>query len=176
MLVDTGPDETYPALRRRLSAIPVRVPTASGTSTCSSSATSTTTTSAGAAAAERPELGLSFGDIWFNAPACGTRTRGVAEGQSLAELLGRPRRRCRGTWPSPASLYDAGRGWRGGVTGPGPHVTLLSPTPDRLESLYYKVWAKELERLRRKERDLAEPERPATRGCQCPVSRHWRPG
>ena len=54
----------------------------------------------------------------------------------------------------------------GGVelTGAGlPKVTLLSPTPDRLRDLY-KVWAKELERLRRKERDRAERERAATRG------------
>ena len=54
----------------------------------------------------------------------------------------------------------------GGVelTGPGlPKVTLLSPTPDRLADLY-KVWAKELERLRRKESDRAEPEPATTRG------------
>jgi hypothetical protein len=44
-----------------------------------------------------------------------------------------------------------------------PHITLLSPTPGRLDDLY-RVWAKELERLRRRERDRPEPERSVTRG------------
>jgi beta-lactamase superfamily II metal-dependent hydrolase len=55
---------------------------------------------------------------------------------------------------------------RGGVelTGPvAPRVTLLSPTPSRLADLY-RVWAKELERLRKKEREPADPEPRVTRG------------
>ena len=54
----------------------------------------------------------------------------------------------------------------GGVelTGRGlPRITLLSPTPDRLRDLY-KVWDKELERLRRMEREGPEPEPAALRG------------
>lgn len=53
----------------------------------------------------------------------------------------------------------------GGVelTGPGcPRVTLLSPTPNRLDALY-RVWERDLERLRRKEGDLPEAERATSR-------------
>ena len=53
----------------------------------------------------------------------------------------------------------------GGVelTGRGcPRITLLSPTPRRLDALY-RVWDRELERLRRKERDRPEPSSLVTR-------------
>ena len=36
-------------------------------------------------------LGLTFGDVWFNAPPQ-MATRGVVEGQTLAELLGAAQR------------------------------------------------------------------------------------
>ena len=164
MLVDTGPDETYPALRHRLMQI-LRTRGGSGTSTCSSLATSTTTTSAARGCSSSDEtLNLRFGDIWFDAPPRPS-LRGVAEGQSLADILGGADKAL--PWDQSWSGKPVCTPAEGGgveLTGPGlPKVTLLSPTPDRLSDLY-KVWAVELERLRRKERDLIGAERPSTRG------------
>ena len=44
-----------------------------------------------------------------------------------------------------------------------PRLTLLSPGPQQLQNLY-EVWEKELDRLRRKQRDAPEPEPPHERG------------
>lgn len=164
MLVDTGPDEAYPALRRRLLQIPRGADGKRHIDLFVVSHIDHDHIGGARLLLNDGELGLSFGDVWFNAPPR-PRTRGVAEGQSLAEILGA------GDRTLPWNLAWSGRpvstpAEGGGVelTGPGlPRVTLLSPTPDRLGDLY-KVWAKELERLRRKERDRPEPERPATRG------------
>lgn len=166
LLVDTGPDEAYDALRRRLLLIP---PGADGRRHIDLFVVSHIDHDHIGGARlllDDQELGLSFGDIWFNAPPK-PRTRGVAEGQSLADILGA------GDKALPWNLAWSGQpvstpAEGGGVelTGLGlPKVTLLSPTPDRLRDLY-KVWAKELERLRRKQRDLPEPEPAATRGAQ----------
>ena len=163
MLVDTGPDEAYPQLKARLSQLPVG---ADGKRHIDLFVVSHIDHDhiggVGLLLSDR-SLGMSFGDIWFNAPPQ-RKLRGVAEGQSLAELLGAtasdlPWNEAFGGSPvvTPAEA--------GGVelTGRGsPRITLLSPTPSRLDALY-RVWAKELERLRRKERDPAEAERPATR-------------
>ena len=164
MLVDTGPDETYPALRRRLLQIPRGTDGKRHIDLFVVSHIDHDHIGGARLLLDDGALGLSFGDIWFNAPS-GPRSRGVAEGQSLADILGG------GDRALPWNLAWAGQpvstpAEGGGVelTGPGlPKVTLLSPTPDRLRDIY-KVWAKELKRLRRKESDLAEPERPATRG------------
>jgi beta-lactamase superfamily II metal-dependent hydrolase len=113
---------------------------------------------------EDVDLALSFGDLWFNAPPR-RRVRGVAEGESLAQILGAsdadlPWNKA---WAGGPVATPAGRGGIE-VVGDGlPRLTVLSPTPDRLQALY-AVWAKELERLRRKERDPAEAERGPTRG------------
>ena len=74
-------------------------------------------------------------------------------------------RRCRGTSPGRQARVDAGRGRRGGTHRPlgcrGSRC--CRPRPNGCSDLY-KVWAKELERLRRKERDGAEPEPAVPRG------------
>lgn len=163
MLVDTGPDETYPALRRRLLQIP---PGADGKRHIDLFVVSHIDQDHIGGARlllGDDDLGLSFTDIWFNAPPT-PRVRGVAEGQSLADVLGAGHRALpwNVAWSGqPVSTPAEGGGVE--LTGPGlPKVTLLSPTPDRLRDLF-KVWAKELERLRRKERDRAEPDVPVTR-------------
>ena len=164
MLVDTGPDEAYPALRQRLLAI---APGADGRRHIDLFVvTHIDHDHIGGARLllDDAELALSFGDIWFNAPPA-PRRRGVAEGESLAALLG--------SHDAPLPWNEAWRGQSvvtpaglGGVavTRRGlPSLTVLSPTPQQLEALW-KVWATELARLRRRERDLPQPEPPASRG------------
>ena len=164
MLVDTGPDETYPALRRRLLQIPCGAEGKRHIDLLVVSHIDHDHIGGARLLLGDDDLGLSFTDIWFNAPPT-PRVRGVGEGQSLADVLGAGHRALpwNVAWSGqPVSTPAEGGGVE--LTGPGlPKVTLLSPTPDRLRDLY-KVWAKELERLRRKERDRAEPDAPVTRG------------
>ena len=141
MLVDTGPDETYPTLRRRLLQIPKASDGRRHIDLFVVSHIDHDHIGGARLLLGDDEIGLSFGDIWFNAPPR-PRTRGVAEGQSLADILGG------GDKALPWNLAWSGQPVStpadgGGVelTAPGlPKVTLLSPTPDRLTDLY-KVWA-----------------------------------
>lgn len=161
MLIDTGPDECYPALRERLLAIR---PGSDGRRRIDLFVVSHIDHDhiggAGLLLGD-DELRLRFDDIWFNAPPQ-RRVRGVAEGQALAELLGAGEAGAALPWNlawkgQPVVTRAAGGGTvvqpRPGL----PKLTVLSPTPAQLEDLY-KVWARELERLRRKERDAPEPE------------------
>jgi beta-lactamase superfamily II metal-dependent hydrolase len=156
MLVDTGPDEAYPSLRERLGAIP---PDADGRRRIDLFVvTHIDHDHIGGAKLLLGDktLGLSFGDVWFNAPPR-RRVRGVAEGESLAELLGAGNAELPWNlaWGDRPVATPAGAGGVE-IAGHGlPSLTVLSPTPDRLQALY-AVWAKELEKLRRKERDPAE--------------------
>ena len=89
MLVDTGPDDTYPVLRTRLAAI---APNADGRRHVDLFVVSHIDHDhiggAGRLLADQ-SLKLNFGDVWFNAPG-ERRVRGVKEGQALAEMLGAP--------------------------------------------------------------------------------------
>lgn len=160
MLVDTGPDEAYPALRARLLQIP---PDRAGRRVIDLFVVSHIDHDHIGGAAlllADAELGLQFGDIWFNAPPR-ENARGVAEGESLARLLGsadaelpwnlafdgQPVATPAGSGGTPV----AQRGW--------PRLTVLSPTPAQLDDLF-AVWAKELAKLRRKERDAAGDDEP----------------
>jgi hypothetical protein len=151
MLVDTGPDDTYPALRTRLAAI---APNADGHRHIDLFVVTHIDHdhigSARRLLADR-SLKLNFGDVWFNAPG-ERRVRGVKEGQALAEMLG-----------APGVVLPWNRAFGGGhavtpegqflevVTARGaPRLTLLSPTPERLTRLF-KVWARELAKLARTE-------------------------
>ena len=164
MLVDTGPDETYPALRHRLLQVPCGSDGKRHIDLFVVSHIDHDHIGGARRLLGDDELGLSFDDIWFNAPPR-PRTRGVAEGQSLADILGGGDKALpwNVAWSGqPVSTPADGGGVE--LTGPRlPKITLLSPTPDRLADLY-RVWAKELERLHRKERDPAEREPGVTRG------------
>ena len=164
VLVDTGPDETYPALKARLAKLP-----ADGTGKRHIDlfvVTHIDHDHIGGVAQllNDSSLGLTFGDVWFNAPPR-PAARGVAEGEALAQILAGTKR------VLPWNVAWSGKpvstpAEAGGVelTGRGlPSVTLLSPTPERLQDLY-KVWARELERLRQKEREVPEPETAVPRG------------
>lgn len=152
LLVDTGPDEIYPALKARLAQIP---PDSRGQRRIDLFIVSHIDHDhiGGAALllADR-DLGLSFGDVWFNAPPR-PKARGVAEGQGLATLLGAAGN------DLPWNLAFDGDAVCTGGDGETievrrkrgePRITLLSPTPARLEALF-KVWDRELERLRKKQ-------------------------
>jgi hypothetical protein len=108
-------------------------------------------------------LGLTFGDVWFNAPPRPS-ARGVAEGHSLAGLLGA----AEAVLPWNAAFHGgpvmASEGSFMKVPRPEgtPQITLLSPGPTQLATLF-KVWDRELERLRRKASEKPAPQPPATR-------------
>ena len=164
MLVDTGPDETYPALKSRLAQLR---PNRQGKRHIDLFiVTHIDHDQIGGAAQllNDRSLGLTFGDIWFNAPPQ-PASRGVAEGKALAQLLGAT------AIPLPWNMaFDSKAVVTGGDGGfaevampPGtPRITLLSPTPARLKSLY-KVWDRELARLRNKESDAPGPVAPVPR-------------
>ena len=165
MLIDTGPDETYPALRNRLSQLPVAKDGRRHIDLFIVTHIDHDHIGGAKLLMEDKGLALTFGDFWFNAPRT-PRAKGVAEGQFLATILG----------ASPINL-PWNEAWsgdpvstpakRGGVQLGAknmPVLTLLSPSPGELKDLY-KVWAKELERLRLKQRDLPEMT-PSTRALQ----------
>jgi len=164
MLVDTGPDETYGSLRRRLMALPVEANGKRHIDLFVVTHIDHDHIGGASLLLNDRELDLSFTDIWFNAPPA-RRTRGVAEGESLSKLLGVGDRDL--PWNVAWSGGPVGTPAEGGgveLTGVGaPRVTLLSPTPERLADLY-RVWAKELDRLRRKERDQPDSDPSPTRG------------
>ncbi len=156
LLVDTGPDETYPALRRRLLQIPLGQ---DGFRTIHLFVvTHIDHDHIGGAALllADAELRLKFRDIWFNAPPT-PKPRGVAEGARLAALLGAgsvdlPWNKA---W-SGSPIFTAGPGAFKELGGqPLPRITLLSPTSDSLGDLF-AVWARELATLRAKGRDPTE--------------------
>ena len=153
MLVDTGPDETYPALRARLMKLPKNAQGKRHIDLFVVTHIDHDHIGAAGLLLDDAELGLSFSDIWFNAPKPAA-TRGVAEGIRLAQFLGSSKAGL------PWNLAFGGKractpAIGGGIelTGKGlPKLTLLSPTPDRIEALF-RVWEKELQRLRSREHD-----------------------
>lgn len=150
MLVDTGPDECWPMLKARLAELPAR---GAGKRHIDLAVITHIDHDhiggAGALFGDR-ELGLTFGDIWFNAPRM-PASRGVAEGQSLATLLGAPETDLpwNAAWGGRHAVAptDAGFMELPGDAGK-PKLTLLSPTPASLAKLF-KVWDRELAKLAR---------------------------
>ena len=152
LLVDTGPDECWPMLKARLAQIPIDTAGRRHIDLAVISHIDHDHIGGAASLFNDRSLSLSFGDVWFNAPLM-PATRGVAEGQSLAAILG-------------AKAIDLpwNKAWGGRhtVTGaispfvelphrPGePKLTLLSPTPASLAALF-AVWVKELAKLGRSE-------------------------
>lgn len=163
MLIDTGPDETYPTLRQRMLALPL-VDGHRHIDLLVVTHIDHDHIGAARLLLEDGPLALTFGDIWFNAPPQ-PRVRGVAEGQGLATLLGAGPRSLpwNEAWSGgPVSTPAHGGGVQLGARNL-PRLTLLSPSPGELQRLY-KVWARELERLRLRQRDHPGPTPPAARG------------
>jgi beta-lactamase superfamily II metal-dependent hydrolase len=152
LLVDTGPDECWPALKARLASIPPDAAQHRHIDLAVISHIDHDHIGAAAALFSDRSLGLSFGDVWFNAPSK-PAARGVAEGQSLAAILG----------AQPIALpWNKAWGGRHVVTTAAssfvelphqagvPKLTLLSPTPASLATLF-AVWNRELGKLGRAE-------------------------
>lgn len=164
MLIDTGPDECYPQLRARLEKIE---PGANGRRFIDIFVVSHIDHDHIGGASKLlgdASLKLSFGDIWFNAPRR-PATRGVAEGATLADILGATSRAL--PWNrafAGAHAVTLGEGGPVPVKGKrgAPRITLLSPTRQHLDRLF-TVWDRELEKLRAR--------KPATPKEAVPVSR-----
>jgi len=152
MLVDTGPDETYPALKARLAKLPADAHGKRLIDLFVVTHIDHDHIGSVAQLLDDRSLGLSFGDIWFNAPPQ-PAIRSVAEGEALAKLLGASAAAL--PWNKAFGGKPAVTGGDGGFTEVAmsrgaPRLTLLSPTPARLKDLI-KTWDKELTRLRNKE-------------------------
>lgn len=156
LLVDCGPDEAWPALRDRLSALPAGPDGRRHLDLVVVSHIDHDHIGAARLLFADASLGLSFGDVWFNARR--HLERGVAEGEALAALLGAPGA------PLPWNAAFGG----GPVAAPAdggfvelpaaegrPRVTVLGPPPKRLDRLA-AVWDAELARLRRRESNTEE--------------------
>jgi beta-lactamase superfamily II metal-dependent hydrolase len=153
LLVDTGPDECWPTLRTRLTELPTDDQGKRPIDLAVISHIDHDHIGGASLLFSDKSLGLKFKDVWFNAPPQPT-VRGVAEGHSLAVLLG----------GSDVDLPWNAAFQGGPVVAPEggfvelpqadgvPRITLLSPGPAQLANLF-KVWDRELERLRKKERE-----------------------
>jgi beta-lactamase superfamily II metal-dependent hydrolase len=164
LLVDTGPDESWPTLRARLAEI---APDNQGKRHIDLAVISHIDHDHIGGASllfGDKSLGLTFGDVWFNAPQR-PRVRGVAEGRSLATLLGAAETDL--PWNAAFRGEHVVTPEGGFVELPAPdgmpRITLLSPTPNRLANLF-KVWDREVERLRKKESEKPAAAPAATRG------------
>jgi len=87
LLVDTGPDECWPTLKARLALLPLDAVGRRHIDLAVISHIDHDHIGGAASLFSDHTLGLTFGDVWFNAPLK-PATRGVAEGQSLAGILG----------------------------------------------------------------------------------------
>ena len=86
LLMDTGREETWPALRNRLSAIPVNENDRRHIDLVILSHIDVDHIGAAQSLFTDETLGLSFGDVWFNGRQHLTG-RGVAEGEALGKVL-----------------------------------------------------------------------------------------
>jgi hypothetical protein len=176
LLIDGGPPETWPILLQRIEDL-----TPAGRRFDLVVASHLDSDHIGGLLplfAAAPKLGISFGDVWFNGlpqlPAAQNLvTRSVAEGETLMALL----TGTGGASPLPWNLAFDGfaamtreqKKSRVVPIEPGPRLTLLSPTPRRLERLR-AVWVNELGKLQRGESE--EPAPPAPGGRRSMI---WRP-
>ncbi|RZS58592.1 ComEC/Rec2 family competence protein [Sphaerotilus mobilis] len=156
MLMDTGPDETWPALRRRLLLLPKRRDGTRWIDLLVISHIDHDHIGSVAKMLDDRELALTFGDVWFNAPPNLPRPRSAVEGAALARLLGsgRPGLPWNRAWSGQPVVTPAiGGGVQMGGKGL-PTLTVLSPSPDRLTRLW-PAWATELAKVARREAEAA---------------------
>jgi glyoxylase-like metal-dependent hydrolase (beta-lactamase superfamily II) len=87
LVVDTGTDECWPSFKARLALLPANSAGRRHIDLAVISHIDHDHIGATGLLLSDTSLGLKFGDVWFNAPPS-PGARGVAEGRSLAELLG----------------------------------------------------------------------------------------
>lgn len=157
LLIDTGPDECLPAVVERLKAIPLGANGKRRIDLAVISHIDHDHIGSAARLFADKALHLEFGDIWFNAfnPPM---VRGVAEGVGLSALLGAAGRGL--PWNERFTRQDVITGPKGFLEVPGnrgePKITLLSPTRETLDKLY-RVWAKELPKVKVREAPAMAP-------------------
>lgn len=152
LLMDTGPDECWPRLRERLSTIPPGHDGKRHIDLVVISHIDHDHIGGASLLFKDRSLGLSFGDVWFNAPPT-PASRGVAEGQSLATILGGGDSHLpwNQAFKGKAAVVPIDPGFLEVPAQDGqPRITLLSPSPSNLKDLF-KVWDQELMKLSRKE-------------------------
>jgi len=158
LLIDTGPDECWPSLKSRLAQIP---PDRTGKRHIDLAVISHIDHDHIGGAHllfDDTSLGLTFGDIWFNAPPHAAE-RGVAEGQSLASLLGGTNVKLpwNKAWDGKSAVTTAESSFIELPRKAGkPRITLLSPDPVSLAKLF-RVWDAELKKLGKSETPEAGP-------------------
>jgi beta-lactamase superfamily II metal-dependent hydrolase len=170
LLVDGGMPSTWPVLRKRIEALakaePVHFDLAVVSHIDSDHIGGLLPLFAST------DLNVTFGDIWFNGlpqlPDRGSaRSRSVTEGARLVDLLsgqgGGPPLPWNEQFGRSAAMTAGDGAYREVVYKGAPRITLLSPTPRRLESLR-GVWIDELRRLQR-----GEPSEPSIAGLPLPL-------
>lgn len=158
LLMDTGPDECWPRLRERLSAIPPGRDRKRHIDLVVISHIDHDHIGGASLLFKDRSLGLSFGDVWFNAPPA-PASRGVAEGQGLAAILGGGDAHLpwNQAFKGKAAVVPIDPGFlEVPAQGEQPRITLLSPSPSSLKDLF-KVWDQELVKLSRKEHNDLQP-------------------
>lgn len=165
MLVDTGPDEAWPALRDGLLRWKADADGRRRIDLAVISHVDHDHIGGAARLFDDRELGLRFGDVWFNAPQL--QSRSVGEGQSLATLLGGQDAELpwNKAWDGGAAATSPQRAFVALPAVPGrPRLTLLSPDPARLDAMF-RAWEKELRKLQKPPRARA---RAVSRGLELP--------
>jgi beta-lactamase superfamily II metal-dependent hydrolase len=158
LLVDTGTDECWPSLKEHLSRIPASASGQRHIDLAVISHIDHDHIGAAAALLSDTSLGLTFGDIWFNAPPR-PASRGVAEGRSLATLLGGTRVQLpwNMAWQGKSVVTaDKIPFLEVPSAASAPKITILSPTPSSLATLF-AVWDKEIQRLDKSEKPEVQP-------------------
>ncbi len=170
LLMDTGPDDTWPTLRQRLMTLPQEADGTRWIDLLVISHIDHDHIGSVAKMLDDRELALAFGDVWFNAPPKLPRPRSAVEGAALAKLLGsgRPGLPWNRAWSGqPAVTPAVGGGVQMGAEGL-PTLTVLSPSPDRLTRLW-PAWDAELAKVARREAEPASRSGPPAPEAALPI-------
>lgn len=170
LLMDAGPSATWPAVRKRLRDLPVGADGRRHIDLAIVSHVDHDHIGAMTALLADQTLALRFGDIWFNGRQhlqWAGATRSALEGDALARVLGAPGQECpwnRAFDGGPVRTPGDGQFLEVPTVADGPRLTLLSPTPGRLQKLA-PAWDRALARsLDGKPETDVEVESPVQRG------------
>lgn len=159
LLMDAGPRASWPAVRARLEQLPVGADGERHIDLAIVSHIDHDHIGAMTDLLADQALSLRFGDIWFNgrehleSAQAGFAARSVQEGDALARLLGAPGQPCpwnRAFQGGPVRTAGEGGFVELPTVADGPRITLLSPTPLRLQKLA-PAWDRALARSLRGE-------------------------
>lgn len=177
LLMDAGPRASWPAVRARLEQLPAGADGRRHIDLAIVSHVDHDHIGAMTDLLADQALSLRFGDIWFNGrehlqwAGAGSAARSAQEGDALARVLGAPGQACpwnRAFGGGPVRTAGDGGFVELPTVAGGPCITLLSPTPLRLQKLA-PVWDRALARSHRGEPEAdAEPGRLVERSATFP--------